>query len=104
MKKEEIVDIEPLNWWESKRLLYNLALLVGAFLAYAITGTSSKEFSVVLSIIWFFGANVFYTMSWSFEILFFKFFRKYPFNKTTRKILIVIGSLFSIWWTTLGLQ
>lgn len=104
LKKEEIVDIKPKNWWESKRLLYNLALIVGAFFAYLITCTSSREFSLVDSIIWFFGANLFYTMSWVFELLFYKFYGKYPFNRTSRKTIIVLGTLFSIWWTCLGLQ
>ena len=104
MKKEVLADMEPINWWESKRLLYNLSLIIGAFIAYLVTCTSSREFSIVLSIIWFFGANVFYTMSWSFELLFFKFYGKYPFNEAKRKVLFVIGTLFSIWWTALGLQ
>ena len=104
LNKEKIVDIEPLNWWESKRLIYNLALLVGAFLAYLIISTSSREFSFVALIIWIFGANVFYTMSWAFELLFYNFSKKYPFNDTSRKIIIVIGTLFSIWWTCISLQ
>jgi len=104
LKNEDIKDIEPLNWWESKRLFYNLALLIGVFLAYLITSTSTQEFSIVESIIWIAGANIFYTMSWSFELLFFKIFRKYPFNKTMRKTIFVIGSLFSIWWININLQ
>ena len=99
-----MVEIEPLNWWESKRLIYNLALLAGAFLAHLILSTGSQEFSYATLIWWLFGANVFYTMSWAFEILFNKIFKTYPFNKTTRKIIFIIGTLFSLWWTNLGLQ
>lgn len=104
MKKETMVDIQPLNWWESKRLIYNLAILVGAFMAYLIISTSSRELSIVEVLIWIFGANVFYTMSWAFELIFYKFFKTYPFNKTFRKIIFVLGTLFSIWWTCIGLQ
>jgi hypothetical protein len=97
-------DIEPLNWWESKRLIYNLALLGGAFLAYLIISTSSRELSFMSLLVWLFGANVFYTMSWAFELLFYKFFKRYPFNKASRKVIFVLGTLFSIWWTNIGLQ
>jgi len=104
LKKEKTLDFEPLNWWESKRLIYNLALLFGAFLAYLIISTSSRELSFTAVLIWLFGANVFYTMSWAIEFFFFKFFKTYPFNRTTRRIIFVIGALFSGWWTCIGLQ
>jgi len=104
LKKEKQIDIEPLNWWESKRLIYNLAVLLGAFMAYLIISTSSRELLFVDVIIWLFGANVFYTMSWAFEMLFNKLFKTYPLNKVTRKVIFVLGTIFSIWWTCIGLQ
>jgi len=104
LKKAKIVDIEPLNWWESKRLIYNLGLLFGAFLAYLIVSTSSREFTFLILITWLLGANIFYTMSWAFELIFYKLFKIYPFSKTWRKIIFIFGTLFSILWTNWGLQ
>jgi len=90
---------EPLNWWESKRPYFNLFVLISIGVVHLRNTTSTQELSIIDSLIWLFGANIFYTMSWVFELLFFRLFDKYPINKTLRYSLLIVGILFSMWWT-----
>ncbi len=89
-------------WWEKKRIAFNIILLCAISLSGFLLGLFNHPEFLMVSIIWIFGANVFYTMSWASELLLKYYFRKDGFNEISRKSLFVLGSIFSIFWTLLN--
>ena len=75
MEKEEQI-LEIVHWWEKLRVIYNLFLLFAFIMLAVMMGESTLihwEKVIFLMLYWFFGANVFYTMSWASEILIIKY-------------------------------
>lgn len=94
---------DPINWWEKKRLIYNAALILAFIIIYMKHNNSSLQLDLMDAMIWLIGANLFYTLSWAFEVLYIRKFNKALLNNTTRYAVFIIGTLFSMWWTDLHL-
>ncbi len=65
--------IETIKWWEKKRLIYTIITALGGLFVILIKDevpnsySSTADFGAFLILL--FGANIFYTMSWSSELL-----------------------------------
>ena len=58
--------------------------------------SSYEEFGIIL--FWLFGANIFFTGGWVFEALLNYYFKASFFKKTTRQLLFILGTIFSVIW------
>ena len=82
-----------------------MALLLPLILLGIISSDTISHLGgvIFLALIWIFGANVFYTMSWAAEILIYKHLGRFVLNNNVRTILYCIGLIFSMIWTYLGI-
>jgi len=99
-----LIDLEPINWWESKRTFFNITLILTIFIFYKSYSLTPWEFSEFSALVWIFGANLFYSLSWAFEIYFFRLFKRFPFNRAARISLLIMGIIFSMSWTMINFE
>lgn len=113
MSEDEILDNSTLStkksryrklilWWEHKRLYYNAILfitLVLILIEHVILGGKIEMIKDLgYGLYFLFGANIFYTLGWLVGIPFVNNDRKGHPNTVGRWILLVLGTLFSIFW------
>lgn len=56
---------------------------------------------IINAIVFVFGANLFYTLSWISGMLYYYYHdKKYISNTTKRWMLFILGTLFSLMWTS----
>tara|TARA_R110000850_G_scaffold173492_1_gene299155 strand:+ start:1570 stop:1902 length:333 start_codon:yes stop_codon:yes gene_type:complete len=93
---------QAIRWWERKRLIYNAFPLLGGLLVPLLRSDVPNGISTLspfLIILFFlFGANILYTFGWASEVLL-NYYFKLPFwGKGLRRVLFVLGCLFSFYW------
>ena len=98
---------EMIIWWEKKRLIYN-ALIIGlsVFFIYNFwdyplrlkIGTSEIIWDTLVFVI---VANLFYTSSWGLGIISHYVFKTKGLNNVGKWVLFVLGTLFSLVWTSI---
>lgn len=111
MKKENILDIENIrreepiimeivNWWEKKRLIYNIIIIVLELIMlsmyWEIVEAYSTAHAILGSIVYTIGANVFFSIGWGIEILSLYYFKTTDFLEKTRVLFLVLGIIVSI--------
>ena len=91
---------ECIGWWEKKRLFYNIFLAIIQLLIPIVLSGFISFFGhvtyIVLSCLFLFGANVFYSLDWGIEVL--SIYYELNLNKllvSVRPISLVLGFLFS---------
>ena len=88
------------RWWERRRLLYNVLLFGVEFFVSISHYKNLLAFGVVSGIIQTIIvniiANAFYSMGWGVEVLATYYFEHIKFTETSRRILYVLGLLFSL--------
>ncbi len=93
---------KSIRWWERKRLLYNVFPLLGGLLVPFLRSDVPNGISTLspfLIILFFlFGANIFYTLGWATELLLQYYFKIPLWGNGIRRILFVLGTLFSFLW------
>lgn len=99
---------KTIRWWERKRLLYNAFPLIGGLLVPLLrsevpNGVSNLSEFLVLPI-FIFGANLFYTFGWASEVLLNYYFKLPSWGKGLRRVLFVLGCLFSFYWMFVALR
>ena len=94
-----------IDWWEKKRMKFNLIVLLATiWIALLASDTMEQwDYMLIRSVIWLFGANVFFTMSWAGEILVLRKFKKIILNDNLRLIIFIIGCFFSFIWTFINI-
>lgn len=104
-KSEASIVKDMIVWWEKKRLIYNI-LIIGLSLFLMIDFWDHPMRSIIgtRQIVWnafvfIFGANLFYTLGWGLGVVSHYIFKTKGLNNTSRWILFVLGTLFSIVWT-----
>lgn len=92
--------LPAVRWWERRRFLYNaLLILVEAFISLShfenlkSFGIGSGIFQTIIANLI---ANVFYSLGWGVEVFAIYYFERIRFNETSRRILYVLGLLFSL--------
>jgi hypothetical protein len=111
MDEEELLDspkkigfqqnvFEIINWWEKKRILYNIILIFIELIMCFVIWNGSLRWglgSVVLfSIIFLICANAFYTIGWGLEVLAIYYFKNMNIASNTRLFAFVFGVLLSL--------
>ncbi|AGC77598.1 hypothetical protein LX97_02210 [Nonlabens dokdonensis] len=108
-------DIKQLNidlrlkvrWWESKRWIYNLVvLLAGSFSiyeTYTLFNYSLKLMDIILICIWAIGANIFYSLGTLTELFDWHYFHNKIKIYRFRWFFFISGSLFSCLWTSINI-
>ena len=91
-----------LDWWEKKRLKYNLILISFTILMILLrsevpNGIRSYQ-DYIIVFFWIFGANIFYTIGWALEVLLNYYFKFNFFKTNTRRAFFILGSIFSVAW------
>lgn len=88
---------KSIDWWEAKRVYYSIIVVLASFLSFVNFNNSvTYEGNILFDIlIWVFGANVFYTMSWATEILIYRRKSQIVIHKNLRRGLFILGYLFS---------
>lgn len=99
-----IIDLKSqIKWWESKRWIYNLALLIAGCIAiYDILNFIDYNWSFQDTfgvIIWTTGANLFYSAGLLIEIFDFYYFKNRLKLYRLRWLLFVCGLLLGSLWT-----
>jgi len=95
-----------LEWWEHKRKLYNIVVISTAIIISIIGAVWDKiAFAHVLFdtfevIIWIIGANIFYCLGLSFDLVI-AYYRKKESQKI-RLFIFSVGLAFSVLWTIVG--
>lgn len=96
---------EMILWWEKRRLIYN-ALIIGLstyliydFWDYPMRAMKGGAEIIINSIIFIFGANLFYTLGWGIGVIGIRFFKSKGLTNTGRWIVFIIGTIFSLVWT-----
>lgn len=100
-EKEQSIHLKMVDWWEKKRYLYNIILIVFLILILtSLRGYYGFMLSVQAAIIQAIGfvifGNIFYTIGWAGGILRHYYYSSYPLSYTGRWVLFVLGCLFSI--------
>ena len=91
-----------IRWWESKRLWYSLITIAGSLLIILLRGevpngiSNYSDFYILFY--WLIGANIFYTSGWGIEALSVYYLKTEYFKNGFRKLLFVIGTVFSFIW------
>ena len=96
-------------WWEKRRLVYNI-LIIGlsvfslySYWDYPMRKIIGNEQVIINTIVFIFGANLFYTLSWGLGIINYHITGKtYISSKKRRWILFILGTIFSLIWTSLN--
>jgi hypothetical protein len=111
MKEQELLDdgfddenanlLDAVQWWEKKRILYNILLFSLELLLVGIYWDGMMLFGIGSAIIGIIShnivANMFYTIGWGIEILFLYYFKIKSFGNV-RFALYIMGVLFSFLW------
>lgn len=64
--------------------------------------TINGELNIILnSILFIFGANIFYTLGWATEVVFLRAYKIDRFSNIMRWILFLIGTFISLIWTNM---
>ena len=100
-RRERTTPMKMVEWWEKKRYLYNIILIV--FLIFTLIsltdhyGLMLSIFGAVIQAIGFviFG-NIFYTIGWAGGVLRHYYSSGDPLSNSSRWILFVLGCLFSM--------
>lgn len=110
MEKEEILDIglslnnenvtHLIKWWESKRLSYNLILIVVEIMVLVANWRGTLNMGIPLAIFYCIlynsVANAFYTIGWGIELWIKYYFPSFNLGKNTRLFLLIAGIFLSI--------
>lgn len=95
------VPMQMVQWWEKKRLVFNLiilpitALIIWSMWEYVglLTSASDIIFDAFWTLVW---CNVFYTSGWVGGILRHYYFRSYSLPTSGRWILFGFGTLYTL--------
>ena len=115
MLKENILDSEYLenetneiyasiNWWERKRLIFNLILIGVEILIISFFWRGAIEFGIGNTIFWSIAytivANIFFSIGWGISVLIDYYNLKFLKNiEKLRMLFFILGILFSIFLT-----
>lgn len=94
-----------IKWWESKRLIYNIAVgLFGVFGIY--DGLPRVEYFWTIDdsigiIFWAIGANILYSLGTLLELFDWYYLKNKLRIKRFRMLFFIVGLLFSCIWTLL---
>ena len=94
-----------LDWWEKKRIWYNLIMLV--FAVWQIIKEEPDTFSfdeTIGVIIYGLGANILYSIGILIELLDEYYLKTFFKLKRFRWFFLIIGTLFSVLYTTLQIK
>ena len=95
--------IENINWWESKRPVYNLILITLICIILYLFREMAFSYGIfnvtVSSIALLILANIFYSLGWGIAILSNHYFSKYKVLIDTRWSQFIIGVLISVFLT-----
>ncbi len=103
--KQSVVK-EMILWWEKRRLLYNAFLIIPAtlliihFWNYPMRTIIGGDHIILDVVLLIFGANVFYTLGWGFGVVNYYLFKSSGLSDWIRWSFFVLGTLFSLLWTT----
>lgn len=91
------------KWWESKRWIFNIAVLISGVFAIYI-GLSQCEYYWSLEdtfgvVLWVIGANIFYSLGILLELFDWYYLKNKIGIVKFRLFFFVIGTLFSCLWT-----
>lgn len=92
-----------IQWWESRRLIFNLAVgVVGSYAIYE--GMSGKDYNWsvydTLGVLWWgIGANIFYSLGLLVEIFDWYYFKNKLGLRNLRLFLFISGLVLSCMWT-----
>ena len=100
-KKELSIPMEMVNWWEKKRLIYNLIIVPMTILTLALfwkyVGTTISRPALIFDAFWMLvWCNVLYTSGWVGGILRHHYFKSYPLPSSGRWFLFILGTTFSV--------
>lgn len=99
LKKKDIIKSEIIQWWEKKRLLYNLLLFGVEILVMFSYWKETIDYgignAILTTLINNFIANIFYTAGWILEV-FEIHYLKVKTPVTVRKTLFTLGALFTL--------
>ena len=112
MKEQELLDdgfddenanlLDAVQWWEKKRLWYNVLIFGVELLIMIRYWQGTMSFGIVEAIIGTIAnnivANMFYTIGWGIEILILYYFKIKSFGNSARLFLYTIGVAFSLLW------
>lgn len=96
-------------WWEKRRLIYNV-LIIAIFIYcmysywnYPMKTIIGEQQNIINAIVFVFGVNLFYTLSWISRMLYYYYHdKKYISSTTKRWVLFILGTPFSLLWTSLN--
>jgi len=91
-----------IRWWERKRWIYNIITIFGGLTVLLVRGevpnglSPYDDYTIVLFYV--LGANICYTFSWAFEAFLNYYFKISFWNRGTRQVFFVLGSILSFYW------
>ncbi len=97
---------EIILWWERKRLIYNLLIIalsvfsIWQYWDYPMRSIIGGKQIIINAIVFIFGANLFYSLGWLLGIANHYLFKTEYTSREKKWILFVLGTLFSLVWTT----
>ncbi|PQJ17878.1 hypothetical protein BST94_10055 [Nonlabens xylanidelens] len=97
-----------IKWWESKRWIYNLIILIASFISiYEIITYyhySIKISDLLIVVVWLIGANIFYSLGILTELIDWYYFNNKIKFYRYRWLFFVSGIVFSFLWTVLNIS
>ena len=99
-RKNSAFPMDIVRWWEKKRLLYNLfVVLLTTVIIWSLwehTGPFISKKALIYHAFWLIVcSNVLYTGGWAGGILRRYYLKAYPFSNTGRWILFIAGTFFA---------
>jgi hypothetical protein len=100
-EKQLSIPMEMVNWWEKKRLIYNLIIVPMTVLTLVLfwkyVGATISHSGLIFDAFWMLvWCNVLYTSGWVGGILRHHYFKSYPLPSSGRWFLFILGTIFSV--------
>ncbi len=94
---ETTTDLSIFKWWEKKRILYNISVVISGVFMMLIYAKYVQPFEIILALIWGLITNIAYFSGVIIDLSF-RFYLKIKINPS---FLFYIGLIFSILFTLL---